>query len=129
MPVYEYRCSACNYQFELRQKFSEAPVELCPMCAGTVHKMVSASAFSLKGGGWYGDGYGEKAETAVKSESDSAAGTGTTADSAQADSETAKETATTSAQGQTESKSVTAENVAKPAAPDKPAVTEKTKAE
>ena len=129
MPVYEYRCTACNYQFELRQKFSESPVDLCPMCGGPVRKMVSASAFSLKGGGWYGDGYGVKAETAPKSESDSAAGAGATVDSAQADSGTAKEMASTSVQDQTESKSVTAENVAKPAAPDKTAAPEKSKTE
>ena len=75
MPVYEYRCNACNIQFELRQKFSDPPADLCPTCGGTVCKMVSAASFSLKGGGWYGDGYGVKAEPA-KSEGDTAAGAG-----------------------------------------------------
>lgn len=40
--------------------------------------MVSAAAFSLKGGGWYAEGYGTKAETASKSETDTAAGAETT---------------------------------------------------
>ena len=73
MPVYEYRCDACNNQFELRQKFSDPPAEQCPKCGGTVRKLVSAASFSLKGGGWYGDGYGDKAEP-TKSEGDTAAG-------------------------------------------------------
>ena len=75
MPVYEYRCNACNIQFELRQKFSDPPADLCPTCGGTVRKMVSAASFSLKGGGWYGDGYGAKAEPA-KSEGETTAATG-----------------------------------------------------
>lgn len=62
MPVYEYRCDACNIPFELRQKFSDPPADKCPKCGGTVRKLVSAASFSLKGGGWYGDGYGDKAE-------------------------------------------------------------------
>lgn len=73
MPVYEYRCNACNIQFELRQKFSDPPADRCPTCGGNVSKMVSAVSFSLKGAGWYGDGYGTKAEPA-KSEGDSGAG-------------------------------------------------------
>jgi putative FmdB family regulatory protein len=63
MPIYEYRCNSCNIQFELRQKFSDPPAEKCPKCGGTVHKLVSAASFSLKGGGWYGDGYGAKVES------------------------------------------------------------------
>ena len=79
MPVYEYRCNACNIQFELRQKFSDPPADRCPECGGNVNKMVSAVSFSLKGAGWYGDGYGTKAETA-KSEGDTGAGTGAAAE-------------------------------------------------
>ena len=75
MPVYEYLCNACNHQFDLRQKFSDAPADRCPKCGGVVHKMVSTTAFNLKGGGWFGDGYNTKAET-PKPEADKAAGTG-----------------------------------------------------
>ena len=124
MPVYEYRCTACNHLYELRQKFSDAPADQCPKCGGAVHKMVSASAFSLKGGGWYGDNYDAKAE-APKTESNSAIETGTAGDSAPTDStptdSTTKETtaspATSSAKSQSETKSSVAE---KPAATEKP---------
>jgi putative FmdB family regulatory protein len=58
MPVYEYKCKACDNQFELRQKFSDPPASECPHCGGEVEKLISAVAFSLKGGGWYAEGYG-----------------------------------------------------------------------
>lgn len=110
MPVYEYHCNTCNHQFELRQKFSDAPAGICPKCDGDVHKMVSAAAFSLKGGGWYGDGYGAKTEAAPKSEADTAAGT-----------ETAPETAPKEA-GTTEA--TPKETTASPAAPATPAASQ-----
>ena len=63
MPVYEYQCEACNHQFELRQKFSDAPASECPACGGEVKKLISNTAFTLKGGGWYAEGYGTKKST------------------------------------------------------------------
>ena len=70
MPVYEYKCKACDNQFELRQKFSDAPASECPQCGGEVEKLISAAAFSLKGGGWYAEGYGNgKSSSAEKAPS------------------------------------------------------------
>lgn len=57
MPMYEYRCEACQKQFEVRQKFSDPPVSDCPDCGGAVAKLISATAFALKGGGWYKENY------------------------------------------------------------------------
>ena len=59
MPLYEYRCTACEHTFELRQKFSDPPATECPKCTGKVTKLISSSAFALKGGGWYAEGYGD----------------------------------------------------------------------
>jgi|TARA_B110000967_G_scaffold167055_1_gene175388 putative FmdB family regulatory protein len=54
MPIYEYKCSNCEHQFELIQKFSDQPAETCPECsAKSIQKLVSAPSFRLKGGGWY----------------------------------------------------------------------------
>ena len=54
MPIYEYKCSKCEHQFEVIQRFSDNPVESCPACnRKTVKKLVSAPSFRLKGGGWY----------------------------------------------------------------------------
>lgn len=58
MPIYEYSCIACDYEFELVQKISGVSASSCPKCGTSdVEKMMSASAFHLKGSGWYSDGY------------------------------------------------------------------------
>ncbi|HEY3308852.1 MAG TPA: zinc ribbon domain-containing protein [Desulfuromonadaceae bacterium] len=62
MPVYEYLCQACDHQFELRQKFSDQPASECPECGGAVQKMISSTAFTLKGSGWFSEGYCPKTE-------------------------------------------------------------------
>ncbi len=58
MPIYEYRCLDCGHEFELMQKFSDPPAETCTSCSGTVQKLISRSAFHLKGSGWYVTDYG-----------------------------------------------------------------------
>jgi len=58
MPLYEYRCSDCQHEFEIIQKISAGRLRKCPECTGRLEKLVSKSAFHLKGGGWYSDGYG-----------------------------------------------------------------------
>ena len=60
MPLYEYQCEACGKHFEVRQKFSDAPVTTCSSCGGQVKKMISQAGFALKGGGWYQQGYSQK---------------------------------------------------------------------
>jgi putative FmdB family regulatory protein len=62
MPMYEYRCKSCEFQFELHQKFSDPPASQCPQCGAAVEKMISATAFSLKGDGWFNTGYCPKTE-------------------------------------------------------------------
>lgn len=59
MPIYEYACEACGHRFEKLMRISADPPP-CPECEGEVKKLVSASAFVLKGGGWYKDHYGLK---------------------------------------------------------------------
>ncbi|TCK62376.1 FmdB family zinc ribbon protein [Seleniivibrio woodruffii] len=60
MPIYEYSCENCGKVTEKLVSFSAAdnPVE-CPECKGEAKRMISASAFHLKGGGWYAQGYGK----------------------------------------------------------------------
>jgi putative FmdB family regulatory protein len=64
MPLYEYECDACGHRFEVIQKFSDAPIDKCPACGSTVHKMQSAPAFHLKGTGWYATDYAKSGSTA-----------------------------------------------------------------
>ena len=54
MPIYEYKCSKCEHQFEIIQRISDIPIKVCPECGqASVNKLVSAPSFRLKGGGWY----------------------------------------------------------------------------
>ncbi len=60
MPLYEYQCDACNFRFEVIQRFSDPPVERCQSCGGTVHKLLSSPAIQFKGSGWYITDYARK---------------------------------------------------------------------
>jgi putative FmdB family regulatory protein len=53
MPLYEYQCDACAHRFEVIQKFSDAPIDVCPKCGGSVKKLLSSPAIQFKGTGWY----------------------------------------------------------------------------
>jgi putative FmdB family regulatory protein len=54
MPIYEYQCHACGHELEAIQKFSDDPLSECPECGQpSLKKMISATAFRLKGDGWY----------------------------------------------------------------------------
>lgn len=58
MPTYDYQCFACNHVFEEFQKISDNAIEICPQCGKKeVKRLVSATSFHLKGGGWYNSGY------------------------------------------------------------------------
>jgi putative FmdB family regulatory protein len=75
MPIYEYACDACDHQFEKLVKLSDAPPP-CPECGdGGVRKLISAAAFSLKGGGWYKDHYGLKSGGSASGGGSAGAGT------------------------------------------------------
>jgi putative FmdB family regulatory protein len=63
MPLYEYECGACGHRFEVIQKFSDSPIERCPLCAEPVHKLLSAPAIQFKGTGWYVTDYASKRNT------------------------------------------------------------------
>ncbi len=71
MPIYEYRCQHCNHEFERMQKFSEPPVAECPVCTGSVQKLISRSTFHLKGDGWYVTDYARKSGKNGAAENDS----------------------------------------------------------
>ena len=71
MPIYEYLCKSCGYEFEEVQKFSDPSLEECPDCGkNNAERQVSMSSFHLKGGGWYKDGYSNKNSDSEKSDKD-----------------------------------------------------------
>ena len=78
MPIYEYVCESCGYEFEELQGMSEPPVEVCPKCgAKQVRRKMSVSGFHLKGTGWYVTDFkdsGRRSSSTSKSSGTSAEG-------------------------------------------------------
>ena len=78
MPVYEYKCTRCDQQFEVMQKINDAPLTVCSKCGGELKKLITSTSFVLKGSGWYVTDYpsaerkkaqsSEKPSTAAKEE-------------------------------------------------------------
>jgi putative FmdB family regulatory protein len=93
MPLYEYRCSKCGNVFEKIQKFSDAPLTVHEDCGGAVEKLISRSAFALKGSGWYATDYAKGSSSKPSgSESKSDSGSDSKADSKSSDSKPAEST-------------------------------------
>ena len=67
MPIYEYECSLCHFQFERKQGFDEEPVAMCPKCQGKARRVIHSVPVIFKGSGFYTTdnrkgSVGEKAE-------------------------------------------------------------------
>ncbi|MES2824252.1 MAG: zinc ribbon domain-containing protein [Pseudomonadota bacterium] len=87
MPIYEYRCEACDHIEEALQKMSDAALVDCPACSKPeLKKQISAAGFRLKGGGWYETDFksGSKKNIAGEAGSSSSSSTGAAASSATA---------------------------------------------
>ena len=70
MPIYEYLCEGCGRISEVMQKISEPGPKKCPECGSRkIAKLVSRTAFQLKGGGWYSDLYASTKKDAKPAES------------------------------------------------------------
>lgn len=80
MPLYEYQCDKCAHRFEVIQKFSDAPVDVCPKCGGPVKKLLSSPAIQFKGTGWYITDYARKGDTSATTPSSSESKTETKTD-------------------------------------------------
>jgi putative FmdB family regulatory protein len=69
MPIYEYLCEGCGKVNEKLQKVNDPPPARCDECGSRkLAKLVSRSAFQLKGGGWYSDLYASKKKEAAAPE-------------------------------------------------------------
>lgn len=81
MPIYEYQCDQCGKVEEVLQKINEKPLKRCTHCSGKLHKLISHSAFHLKGTGWYVTDYAGKSQNSKDSGNSSTANETKTADS------------------------------------------------
>ncbi len=53
MPTYEYACSTCGHRFDVRQSFSDDPINDCPQCGASVRRVLYPAGVIFKGSGWY----------------------------------------------------------------------------
>ena len=64
MPTYDYECSSCGHSFELFQKITDKPLELCPKCNSKVRRLIGSGAgIIFKGSGFYATDYKKKSGT------------------------------------------------------------------
>jgi putative FmdB family regulatory protein len=69
MPLYEYSCHRCGKIIEKLQRFSDPPLTVHEDCGGELEKLISRSAFQLKGSGWYATDYPHSSKTGSESAS------------------------------------------------------------
>ena len=64
MPIYEYKCSACEENTEKIQCMSDPPLKDCGKCGtqDSLKKLISSTSFILKGTGWYVTDYKNRGE-------------------------------------------------------------------
>ena len=93
MPLYEYQCKKCHSLTERIQKFSDAPLTVCPHCGGELEQLLSAPAVQFKGSGWYVTDYAKKS-----SKDGSSGSNGSAASSSESKSESSSNTGSASSE-------------------------------
>jgi putative FmdB family regulatory protein len=106
MPIYEYRCEKCGKVFEVLQRFSDAPLKTHEACGGEVEKLISHSAFQLKGSGWYQTDYAKGSSTApvAKSEGKQESGSSESSDGKKTESSSDSKSDSSKSETKTEAK-------------------------
>jgi len=107
MPLYEYQCEKCAHRFEVIQKYSDAPIAICPKCGGPVMKLLSSPAIQFKGSGWYITDYAKSGSRDSKDSKDHAPTSSSSSSSSETKTETKSET---KAESKTDSKPSTSES-------------------
>ena len=117
MPIYEYVCVTCGEEFEEIQKFSDPPIS-GHSCSpkSKVKRKPSLTAFQLKGGGWYKEGYSAAGKD---NGNDKANGNGKSAtpEDGKNDTDKSKKSADSSTSEKSPSKPPSSKGDGKPASP------------
>jgi putative FmdB family regulatory protein len=53
MPIYEYACESCGHHFDVKQRFSDDPISVCPECGQHVRRVLHPAGIIFKGSGFY----------------------------------------------------------------------------
>ena len=58
MPTYEYECTHCSKVFDIFQKMTDEPLEVCPKCGKKIKRLITGgSGVIFKGSGFYATDY------------------------------------------------------------------------
>jgi putative FmdB family regulatory protein len=60
VPIYEYLCDSCSYQFEVKQSIKDDALTTCERCGKALRRLISSPGIMFKGSGWYVTDYSNK---------------------------------------------------------------------
>jgi putative FmdB family regulatory protein len=78
VPVYQYACTECGEQLEVRQSFTDDALTVCPACSGRLRKVLSAVGVVFKGSGFYRTDSREAAKSTTASDTKASSDSGST---------------------------------------------------
>src|ERR1043165_2837153 len=106
MPIYEYKCNACGKEFEYQQRMSDPEKTDCEACGkSALERIISRTAFTLKGGGWYKDLYSSTKPGDSSTKSDSKPASSDSSSSASSSSDSSSSSSSTPSSSSTGSSS------------------------
>jgi putative FmdB family regulatory protein len=53
VPLYDYKCTACDHHYETREGFDAPSRQPCPKCGGEAKRLLHPPPIVFKGGGFY----------------------------------------------------------------------------
>jgi len=56
MPIYDVKCTECEYNCEVADTYENTRKFKCPKCGSETEIKIGNTSFQLLGGGWYNSG-------------------------------------------------------------------------
>jgi putative FmdB family regulatory protein len=53
VPLYDYKCTACDHHYEARESFDAPSRQACPQCGGEAKRLLHPPPIVFKGSGFY----------------------------------------------------------------------------
>lgn len=60
MPVYDYKCTACDERFEVSRQMGATSDESCPLCGSPAKRVFTPVGVAFKGSGFHNTDYRNK---------------------------------------------------------------------
>ncbi len=104
MPIYEYRCEACEVLYEILQKMSDDPLTECEECGGPLRRVLHPVAIHFKGSGFYTTDYGKGSGRPTGKDTESGDGSSGAAESVSSDGAGSKRATTSTGESKPKEK-------------------------